>query len=173
MPWLARPTPNWRAPVTLRRLLTALPRDLKRTTTAGSRQSEPGRWHRNGLTPPAWVTSGARRARSISSPPGHGLLEDRDYRGAARDAAGIRAWRYAQAPAEPTVHTWRMVTFRREIRLWHETGVTQRALMIRDDADTCWLACQMQHSPIPTPRPAVTNDPSSAMIQRRIDLDLW
>ena len=38
-----------------------------------------------------------------------------------------------------------MVTFRREIRLWHETGVTQRALMIRDDADTCWLACQMQH----------------------------
>ena len=29
-----------------------------------------------------------------------------------------------------------MVTFRREIRLWRETGVTQRALMIRDDADT-------------------------------------
>ena len=33
-----------------------------------------------------------------------------------------------------------MVTFRREIRLWRETGVTQRALMIRDDADTYWLA---------------------------------
>ncbi len=32
----------------------------------------------------------------------------------------------APAPAEPTVHTWRMVTFRREIRLWHETDVTQR-----------------------------------------------
>lgn len=34
----------------------------------------------------------------------------------------------APAPAEPTVHTWRMVNFRREIRLRHETGVTQRAL---------------------------------------------
>lgn len=34
----------------------------------------------------------------------------------------------APAPAEPAVHTWRMVTFRREIRLRHETGVTQRAL---------------------------------------------
>ena len=65
----------------------------------------------------------------------------------------------APAPAEPTVHTWRMVTFRREIRLWHETGVTQRALMIRDDADTCWLACQMQHSRITTPGPPVINDP--------------
>jgi hypothetical protein len=57
----------------------------------------------------------------------------------------------AQVPAEPAVHTWRMVTFRREIRLWYETGVTQRALMIRDDADSCWLACQIQHSRIMTP----------------------
>ena len=79
----------------------------------------------------------------------------------------------APAPAEPAVHTWRMVTFRREIRLWHETGVTQRALMIRDDADTCWLACQMQHSRITTPGPAVINDPRSATIQRRIDVDLF
>jgi hypothetical protein len=54
-----------------------------------------------------------------------------------------------------------MVTFRREIRLWHETGVTQRALMIRDDADSCWLACQMQHSRIMTPGLAVINDPRS------------
>lgn len=66
-----------------------------------------------------------------------------------------------------------MVTFRREIRLWRETGVTQRALMIRDDADTCWLACQMQHSRITTPGPAAINDPRSAMIQRRIDVDLF
>lgn len=79
----------------------------------------------------------------------------------------------AQAPAGPAVHTWRMVTFRREIGLWHETGVTQRALMIRDDADTCWLACQMQHSRITTPGPAVINDPRSATIQRRIDVDLF
>jgi hypothetical protein len=35
----------------------------------------------------------------------------------------------APAPAGPTIHTWRMVTFRREIRLRHETGVTQRALI--------------------------------------------
>jgi hypothetical protein len=79
----------------------------------------------------------------------------------------------AQAPAGPAVHTRRMVTFRREIRLWHETGVTQRAFMIRDDADTCWLACQMQHSRITTPGPAVINDPRSATIQRRIDVDLF
>ena len=79
----------------------------------------------------------------------------------------------APAPAEPTVHTWRMVTFRREIRLCHETGVTQRSLMIRDDADTCWLACQMQHSRITTPGPAVINDPRPAIIQRRIDVDLF
>jgi hypothetical protein len=79
----------------------------------------------------------------------------------------------ASAPAEPAVHTWRMVIFRREIRLWHETGVTQRALMIRDDADTCWLACQMQHSRIMTPGAAVIDDPRSATVQRRIDVDLF
>jgi len=33
----------------------------------------------------------------------------------------------APALTESAVHTCRMVTFRREIRLWHETGVTQRA----------------------------------------------
>jgi len=75
-------------------------------------------------------------------------------------------------------HGWalileRMVTFRREIRLWHETGVTQRALMIRDDADTCWLACQMQHGRITEPGPALLSDPRSSLIQRRIDVDLF
>lgn len=45
--------------------------------------------------------------------------------------------------ARLTVDTEPMVTFRREVRLWRETSVTQRALMIRDDADTYWLACQM------------------------------
>jgi hypothetical protein len=67
----------------------------------------------------------------------------------------------------------RVVTFRREIRLWHETGVTQRALMIRDDADTCWLACQMQHKRITDPGPALLSDPRSSLIQRRIDVDLF
>ena len=120
--------------------------------------------------------TGLGHQRSTASPalsarrPATVFLEDRDYRGAARDATGI-AGGNAQAPAEPTVHTWRMVTFRREIRLWHETGATQRALMIRDDADTCWLACQMQHSRITTPGPVVINDPRSATIQRRIDAD--
>jgi hypothetical protein len=66
-----------------------------------------------------------------------------------------------------------MVTFRREIRLWHETGVTQRALMIRDDADTCWLACQMQHGRITDPGPALLSDPRSSLFQRRIDVDLF
>src|SRR5258708_39867024 len=79
----------------------------------------------------------------------------------------------APAPAGPTGHTWRMVTFRREIRLWHETGVTQRALMIRDDADTCWLACQMQHGRVPAPGPASLNHPRSALIQRRIAVDTF
>jgi hypothetical protein len=66
-----------------------------------------------------------------------------------------------------------MVTFRRETRLWHETGVTQRALMIRDDADTYWLACQMQHGRITDPGPAILSDPRSGLVQRRIDVDLF
>lgn len=66
-----------------------------------------------------------------------------------------------------------MVTFRREIRLWRETSVTQRALMIRDDADTYWLACQMQHRRITDPGPAILSDPRSSLIQRRIEVDLF
>lgn len=66
-----------------------------------------------------------------------------------------------------------MVTFRREIKLWHETGVTQRALLIRDDVDTYWLACQMQHRRITDPGPAILNDPRSGLIQRRVDVDLF
>lgn len=66
-----------------------------------------------------------------------------------------------------------MVTFKREIGLWRETGVTQRALMIRDDADTYWLACQMQHGRITDPGPAILSDPRSGLIQRRIDVDLF
>jgi hypothetical protein len=65
------------------------------------------------------------------------------------------------------------VTFRRETALWRETGVTQRALMIRDDVDTCWLACQMQHNRITDPGPAILSDPRSGSIQRRIDVDLF
>lgn len=67
----------------------------------------------------------------------------------------------------------RMVTFKREVALWRETGVTQRALMIRDDADTYWLACQMQHARIMNPGPDIVNDPRSSLVQRRIDVDLF
>jgi hypothetical protein len=66
-----------------------------------------------------------------------------------------------------------MVTFKREVALWRETGVTQRALMIRDDADTYWLACQMQHRRIMNPGPDITSDPRSSLVQRRIDVDLF
>jgi len=65
------------------------------------------------------------------------------------------------------------VTFRRETRLWRETTVPQRALMIRDDADTYWLACQMQHRRITGPGPAILGDPRSIAIQGRIDVDLF
>jgi hypothetical protein len=51
--------------------------------------------------------------------------------------------------------------------------VTQRALMIRDDADTYWLACQMQHGRITDPGPAIITGPRSSLIQRRIDVDLF
>jgi hypothetical protein len=67
----------------------------------------------------------------------------------------------------------RMVTFKREIRLWCETSVTQRALMVRDDTDTYWLACQMQHGRITGPGPALLGDPRSIAIQGRIDVDLF
>jgi len=40
--------------------------------------------------------------------------------------------------------------------------------MIRDDADTYWLACQMQHGRITGPGPAILSDPRS-----RIDVDLF
>jgi hypothetical protein len=66
-----------------------------------------------------------------------------------------------------------MVTFRREVSLWRETGVTHRALIIRDEADTYWLACQMQHIRITDPGPAIITDPRSSLIQRRIDVDLF
>jgi hypothetical protein len=66
-----------------------------------------------------------------------------------------------------------MVTFKRELALWRETDVTQRALMIRDDADTYWLACQMQHARIMTPDPDLISDPRSSLVQRRIDVDLF
>jgi hypothetical protein len=67
----------------------------------------------------------------------------------------------------------RIVTFRRETRLWREISVTQRALMIRDDADTYWLACQMQHGRIIGPGPAILGDPRSIVIQGRVDVDLF
>ena len=79
-------------------------------------------------TPPAWVTSGVLRAPAISSPPGTTVL----LRIAIIEAPPAMPQASVlgdNAPAaEPAVHTWRMVTFRREIRLRHETGVTQRAL---------------------------------------------
>jgi hypothetical protein len=46
-------------------------------------------------------------------------------------------------------------------------------LMIRDDADTYWLACQMQHNRIMDPGPVILSDPRSGPIQRRIDVDLF
>ncbi|MGH3277968.1 MAG: hypothetical protein ACRDNW_02390 [Trebonia sp.] len=66
-----------------------------------------------------------------------------------------------------------MVTFRRETRLWREASVTQRALMTRDDADTYWLACQVQHGRMAGPGPAVPGDPRSIVIQGRIDVGLF
>jgi len=90
-PWRARSTPNWLAPAALHRVLTALLRDLKPTITAGPQRSDPGRWNRNGLRHRPGSPPERCEPRSISSLPGHDLLEDRDYRGAARDAAGIRA----------------------------------------------------------------------------------
>jgi hypothetical protein len=69
--------------------------------------------------------------------------------------------------------TERMVTYKREIRLWREANPVQRALMIRDDADAYWIACQMQHRRIMDPGPAIFSDPRAIMVQRRIDVDLF
>ena len=67
-----------------------------------------------------------------------------------------------------------MVTFRREIKLWRETGVTQRALMIRDDADTQLAgvpdAAQPDHRSRARPSSAT---PGPSPVQRRIDVDLF
>ncbi len=45
--------------------------------------------------------------------------------------------------------------------------------MIRDDADSYWIACQMQHRRIMDPGPAIFSDPRAIMVQRRIDVDLF
>jgi hypothetical protein len=127
MPWRARSTPNWPAPVALRRVLTALPRDVKRNdhgpgpgspTQAGGTAMDyaTGLGHRRSAASPA---PSARRPATVfvriaitAAPP-------------AMPQASVLGDN-GPAPAEPAVHTWRMVTFRREIRPWHETGVTQR-----------------------------------------------
>src|SRR6185436_17538267 len=62
MPWRARSTPNWLAPVALRRVLTALPGDLKRTITGQVPAVRPGPIAPRWATPPARVTGGALRA---------------------------------------------------------------------------------------------------------------
>jgi hypothetical protein len=66
-----------------------------------------------------------------------------------------------------------VVAFRREVRLWRETSVTQRALITRDDADAYWLAARLQHRRITDPGPTIIDDPRSGLIQRRIDVDLF
>jgi hypothetical protein len=45
--------------------------------------------------------------------------------------------------------------------------------MIRDDADTYWLACQMQHGRITGPGPVILSNPRSIAVQGRIDVDLF
>lgn len=76
-------------------------------------------------------------------------------------------------PARLGVDTRRHGYVQARGQLWHATGVTQRALMIRDDADTYWLACQMQHRRVTDPGPAILGDPRSSLIQRRVDVDLF
>ena len=126
MPWRARSTPNWLAPVALRRVLTALPRDLKRTITAG-----PGSPTQTGGSAMGYAT-GLGHRQSAASPalsarrPATVFLRIAIIEAPPAMPQASVLGDNAAAPAEPTVHTWRMVTFRREIRLWHETDVTQR-----------------------------------------------
>ena len=63
-----------------------------------------------------------------------------------------------------------MVMFKRELKLWQETGVTQRALMIRDDADANWLAVEMQHERIVA---GLRSRASHRLISQKIDVDFF
>lgn len=64
----------------------------------------------------------------------------------------------------------RMVTYKREVRLWREMNSMQRALTFRNDADRCWLAVQMQHERIAAFQPS--ND-MVTLIQQGNDVDFF
>jgi hypothetical protein len=67
-----------------------------------------------------------------------------------------------------------VVTYEREISQWRGANPVLRALMIRDDADRAWLACQLQHERMMTPAPDPSNPTSSAdLVRQAIDLDFF
>jgi hypothetical protein len=67
-----------------------------------------------------------------------------------------------------------MVLFKREVKLWRETNVTQRALMIRDDADSAWLAVEMQHDRVVNgAQPLPGNDVRPHLLRQKADVDFF
>jgi hypothetical protein len=63
---------------------------------------------------------------------------------------------------------------KREVRLWRETNVTQRALMIRDDADSTWLAVKMQHDRVVSDaHPSPANDVRLRLFRQKADVDFF
>ena len=67
-----------------------------------------------------------------------------------------------------------MVLFKREVRLWQETNVTQRALMIGDDADFAWLALKMQHDRVVDgAHPLPGEDARLPLFYQKADVDFF
>jgi hypothetical protein len=69
MPWRARSTPSWLAPVALRRVLTALPRDLNQRSRPGpSSPTQAGGTAKDYATGPGHRQSAANLAPSARRP---------------------------------------------------------------------------------------------------------
>lgn len=67
-----------------------------------------------------------------------------------------------------------MATWRREVGQWRETDSFQRALMLRDDADTAFRACEIQHGRIAGFRRPLPGEKGRDVILRgRVDVDFF
>jgi hypothetical protein len=67
-----------------------------------------------------------------------------------------------------------MVVFKREVRLWRETNAVHRALLLRDDADSAWVAVELQHDRIVS---VASTEPNGnvrlSLLRRKIDVDFF
>jgi len=85
-----------------------------------------------------------------------------------RPLTGLALIGCCSSPSSGTIEP--MVLYKNEFRLWQEMRPTQRALMLRNDADTNWLAVQLQHDRIAAFHPSPDG---VTLTQQRNDVDFF